>query len=170
LNIFRINTELKYGGKEFIFIFNHFFLTKGEAPGNSASRALVRRAPAPNNSETSQPSSNDSAIEVEGHEEEQRPPARQWGQRGGNYYFDKRNNRVIEIINLSQNPNQTVDTSQSQSINDSQAHLLVHTMAQSHVHFRSKRNCVRFRLPAAQLHARIPDAQFAAGRRPRWPL
>ncbi|XP_016936916.2 protein swallow [Drosophila suzukii] len=118
----------------------------GEAPGNSASRALVRRAPAPNNSKTSQPSSNDSAIEVEGHEEEQRPPARQWGQRGGNYYFDKRNNRVIEIINLSQNPNQTVDTSQSQSINDSQAHLLVHTMAQSHVHFRSKRNTLGSRV------------------------
>jgi len=83
---------------------------------------------------------------VEGHEEEQRPPARQWGQRGGNYYFDKRNNRVIEIINLSQNPNQTVDTSQNQSINDSQAHLLVHTMAQSHVHFRSKRNTLGSRV------------------------
>ncbi|XP_016948525.1 protein swallow [Drosophila biarmipes] len=118
----------------------------GEAPGNSSSRALVRRAQAPNSSETSQPSSNDSAIEVEGHEEEQRLPARQWGQRGGTYFFDKRNNRVIEVISLGQNPNQTVDTSQNQSINDSQAHLLVHSLAQSHVHFRGKRTTLGSRV------------------------
>nr|XP_044252187.1 protein swallow [Drosophila takahashii] len=123
----------------------------GEARGNSSSRAPARRPPAPNNSETSQPSSNDSAIEVEGNEEE-RPSARQWiqrNQRGGIFYFDKRSNRVIEVIGISQNHrdhNQGQDTSQSQSINDSQAQLLVHSMSQSqsqvqtNVHFRSKRS------------------------------
>ncbi|KAH8354391.1 hypothetical protein KR084_009893 [Drosophila pseudotakahashii] len=121
----------------------------GEARGNSSTRAPARRAPAPNNSETSQPSSNDSAIEVEGHEEE-RPSSRQWiqrNQRGGIFYFDKRNNRVIEVISISQNHqdhNQCQDTSQNQSINDSQAQLLVHSMSQSqvhpNVHFRSKRS------------------------------
>jgi len=125
---------------------------------------LVRRTPAPNNSETSQPSSNDSAIEVEAHEEE-RPSSRrqweqqgelisprQWGQHEGMYYFDKRNNRVIEVMgfNISQGRNQSHDTIHNQSINDSQTRLLVHSMSMSHLeahdHFRSKRTTLGSRM------------------------
>ncbi|XP_017064110.1 protein swallow [Drosophila eugracilis] len=117
----------------------------GEAPGSS-SRALARRAPAPNNSESSQPSSNDSAIEVEGHEEE-RATSRQWsGHREGIYYFDKRNNRVIEVLGINLAQNQSQNTSQNQSINDSQAQLLVHSLAQSHVRFGSKRTTIGSRM------------------------
>ncbi|XP_017054789.1 protein swallow [Drosophila ficusphila] len=117
----------------------------GDTRGGSSSLALVRRDPAPNSSETSQPSSNDSAIECEGHEEE-RPSSRQWVHREGIYYFDKRHNRVIEVlgINLSQ------DTSQNQSINDSQAHLLIQSMTQSQiqaqVHGRTRRTTLGSRM------------------------
>eukprot|EP00099_Drosophila_melanogaster_P014487 NP_511060.2 swallow [Drosophila melanogaster] len=136
----------------------------GEHRVETSSRALVRRTPAPNNSETSQPSSNDSAIEVEAHEEE-RPSSRrqweqqgelisprQWGQHEGMYYFDKRNNRVIEVMgfNISQGRNQSHDTIHNQSINDSQTRLLVHSMSMSHLeahdHFRSKRTTLGSRM------------------------
>ncbi|XP_043660527.1 protein swallow [Drosophila teissieri] len=137
----------------------------GEPRVDSSSRPLVRRTPAPNNSETSQPSSNDSAIEVEGHEDERPSSRRQWrhqeertsSQQWGHqhermYYFDKRNNRVIEVMgfNISQGRNQSQDTIHNQSISDSQAHLLVHSMSQSqvetHVHFRSKRTTLGSRV------------------------
>ncbi|XP_052856601.1 protein swallow [Drosophila gunungcola] len=124
----------------------------GEARGDSSSGTLARRGPAPNNSETSQPSSNDSAIEVEGREEE-RTSFRQWSHRAdseGVYYFDKRNNRIIEVLRINLSQNQSQDTSQNQSINDSQAQLLVQSMSQSqaqgHVHFRTKRNTLGSRM------------------------
>ncbi|XP_016986968.1 protein swallow [Drosophila rhopaloa] len=124
----------------------------GEVRGDSSSRELARREPAPNNSESSQPSSNDSAIEVEGHEEERASSRRRGHQAdsGGIYFFDKRNSRVVEVLRIKLSQNQSLDTSQNQSINDSQAHLLVQSMSsshrQTHVHLRTKRTTLGSRM------------------------
>nr|Q9U9I5.3 RecName: Full=Protein swallow [Drosophila pseudoobscura pseudoobscura] len=117
--------------------------------GHSSSRAITsRRGAAPNNSESSHPSSNDSAIEVEAldlrspyHRQPQGsiyPPMQDWGHSDGIYFFDKRNSRVIEVrsINVSQssNPEQNSGTSETNLLN------------QSHVQFRHKRTSMGTRM------------------------
>ncbi|BFG02989.1 protein swallow [Drosophila madeirensis] len=91
----------------------------GGASATNRAAGTNKRAAAPNNSESSHPSSNDSAIEVEAldlrspsryHSQPQAtifPPIQDWAQSEGIYYFDKRNNRVIEVrsINISQSTN-----------------------------------------------------------------
>ncbi|KAH8420489.1 hypothetical protein KR009_010824 [Drosophila setifemur] len=115
----------------------------GEARGRSSARPKTRRGPGPNNSESSHPSSNDSAIEVEGHESRspfQQQGASEWGPRQGMYYFDRRNNRLVEVraINLSQDNNQSRSSTGSQSGADSIAQLL-NNSPQSGNQFRTKR-------------------------------
>ncbi|EDV32901.2 uncharacterized protein Dana_GF22270 [Drosophila ananassae] len=131
----------------------------GEARGNSnnsSSRPRTRRGhgPGPNNSESSHPSSNDSAIEVEGHESRSpfQPQGREWRHRRQEeavYYFDKRNNRVIEVmaINLGQGHNQSHNLSQV-SVSDSRAQLLNNSqfLSQSQVRIRTKRRTLGSRV------------------------
>ncbi|KAH8308571.1 hypothetical protein KR018_008469 [Drosophila ironensis] len=139
----------------------------GEVAGNTASgsgnspsssRARRERGPGPNNSESSHPSSNDSAIEVEGHEsrspfqQQQEEPSREWRHRPRDqaiYYFDKRNNRVVEVmsIDLGQRQSQSGDINHNQSqssVNDSQAQLLSNSQAQ--MPFRTKRRSLGSRV------------------------
>ncbi|KAH8341702.1 hypothetical protein KR074_006833 [Drosophila pseudoananassae] len=127
------------------------------ANGISSSRPRTRRehGPGPNNSESSHPSSNDSAIEVEGHESRspfQPQGEREWRHRRHEeavYYFDKRNNRVIEVmaINLGQGHNQSHNLSQV-SVSDSRAQLLNNSqfLSQSQVQIRTKRRTLGSRV------------------------
>ncbi|KAH8354392.1 hypothetical protein KR084_009894 [Drosophila pseudotakahashii] len=101
-----------------------------ETYGNSTPREPAIRAPAPNNSEISQPSSDDSAIEVgfheeEGHEEEgheeESPLSRQWIQR--HQRGTSRSSKSARITRI------TVSAGAHVKINDSQAQLVVHSNA-----------------------------------------
>ncbi|XP_064536444.1 protein swallow [Drosophila montana] len=78
----------------------------GNLQATSSNRATT------NNSGSSHPSSNDSAIEIEGHElRSPQPkfghqainfaPMLNWGQREGIIYFEKTSNRVIELVPLN---------------------------------------------------------------------
>ncbi|XP_022219118.2 protein swallow [Drosophila obscura] len=122
----------------------------GASTGHSSSRAVTSRlAAAPNNSESSHPSSNDSAIEVEAldlrspyHRQPQGsiyPPMQDWVHSDGIYYFDNRNNRVIEVrsINISQNMSSNPDESGTSERN---------LLDQSHVQLRHKRTSMGSRI------------------------
>ncbi|XP_023167732.2 protein swallow isoform X2 [Drosophila hydei] len=83
-----------------------------------------------NHSRSSHPSSNDSAIEIEGNELRSPHQAnfgpgvdmREWEQRRGLIYFDKHRNRVFELVPLNQH-----ESSNSSSINQSQFSMLQYT-------------------------------------------
>ncbi|XP_017871916.1 PREDICTED: protein swallow isoform X2 [Drosophila arizonae] len=89
-----------------------------------------------NHSGSSHPSSNDSAIEIEGNElrspRVNYGPMREWAQREGLIYFDKHSNRVIELVPL--NPH---ESSNGSSINQSQFSMLQYT-ANAHIGQRKK--------------------------------